>query len=1004
MKLLTPMLGKLRAMLRLDRIGKGLFWGWNLAFLCLMFLGFAPGLLPEAIEGVMDGDLPLPFLGVLLVATLLPLAVSLLGYARLRDSGRQLLALGFGVEGPLMALLLLRVFGVREANPAMALLLGLTFVGTMAFLWQLIDRGIEERAAWWQGLRWVVACLLALVGAYVAAWGCFYLLPGLSVIVEVLQEWLEQLPTLPRAIAREFAGQPLHRWPLMLMALPVSVFTFLMALALPLGSLAVWLGAWNRARGAARARLGGALMAGLALAAVLALSAVFTLAGRQPQHRAFALLSKPPASPAEIQARKADDEALRLGLLNAYLASQRYVGVQGGVAHVARMYRSLPWPRLDREAAESVQEAYEFWVSPLLYQPVSPPKAGNGDRSIGADPARAAELYLAHFDVPILEAERSTIARTLAANWDLDRGANDRMEVDDREVLVTERGLELLTAAGGWAELELHEVYQNQTAQEQEVLYAFSLPESAVITGLWLGESEDPAVRQPFKVAPRGAAQQVYVEQRERRIDPALVEQVGPRQYRLRAFPVPPRRWSGETGRRAQSPGAPLHLWLRFVVPAQPAAVVTGAGEKGDERWVWPLPQLSDRSNAYWNRTTRWKLPAEVPAPVGQNWLPQALPADPAAAEPRAATLALAGWELDLEPVGPWTEAGTVSATGAGEVTGALEDEARLPRKLALLVDRSRSMEARSGEVASALEGLKDLEASGRIGAIDLYLGAPAASGQRAEALRLAALRREQLWAYGGQDPSELLAEFQQLAGGAAHDAYLILSDASTFNQTQTQTQAPAPWSAGPLWWIHLGGEVPSYPDVIQDILLNSGGGTAASVGEALRRWGLRAGAPAGAILEQVDGWRVTMRPAAGSARSAGPSAKSPGALNAGASSSPLRRVAARQVLQAQARLLAASAGELASLDQLHRLAEVEAIVSPFSSMIVTVNDAQRKRLAELSKAEDRFAREQEATPDPVPDFLSVTAVPEPGEWLLLAVALLLLWLQGGRRRGWRMG
>ena len=37
---------------------------------------------------------------------------------------------------------------------------------------------------------------------------------------------------------------------------------------------------------------------------------------------------------------------------------------------------------------------------------------------------------------------------------------------------------------GDTIELELHEVYENQTANQQEVVYYFSLPESAVITGL----------------------------------------------------------------------------------------------------------------------------------------------------------------------------------------------------------------------------------------------------------------------------------------------------------------------------------------------------------------------------------------------------------------------------------------------------------------------------------------------------------------------------------------
>lgn len=41
------------------------------------------------------------------------------------------------------------------------------------------------------------------------------------------------------------------------------------------------------------------------------------------------------------------------------------------------------------------------------------------------------------------------------------------------------------------------------------------------------------------QVAPRGAAKQVYEESVSRGIDPALLAQVGPRQYQLRVFPIP---------------------------------------------------------------------------------------------------------------------------------------------------------------------------------------------------------------------------------------------------------------------------------------------------------------------------------------------------------------------------------------------------------------------------------------------------------------------------------
>lgn len=78
--------------------------------------------------------------------------------------------------------------------------------------------------------------------------------------------------------------------------------------------------------------------------------------------------------------------------------------------------------------------------------------------------------------------------------------------------------------------------FSNTTNTPQEAYLEFLLPDAhAVITDLRLGQK----LQLPSTVAPRGAARQVYEQGLARRIDPALLEQVGPRQYRLRVFPIP---------------------------------------------------------------------------------------------------------------------------------------------------------------------------------------------------------------------------------------------------------------------------------------------------------------------------------------------------------------------------------------------------------------------------------------------------------------------------------
>ena len=143
--------------------------------------------------------------------------------------------------------------------------------------------------------------------------------------------------------------------------------------------------------------------------------------------------------------------------------------------------------------------------------------------------------------------------------WSGDQALLAWQAVDDREILLTQQEVNIIEH-GDWAEVELFEVYQNHTSTRQEVVYYFSLPETGVVTGVWLGNSPERDERFSFHVAPRGAAQQIYREQLRVNIDPALLEQIGPRQYRLRVFPIEPQiwRWDDKTRKSNVEPGPSL--------------------------------------------------------------------------------------------------------------------------------------------------------------------------------------------------------------------------------------------------------------------------------------------------------------------------------------------------------------------------------------------------------------------------------------------------------------
>jgi hypothetical protein len=82
---------------------------------------------------------------------------------------------------------------------------------------------------------------------------------------------------------------------------------------------------------------------------------------------------------------------------------------------------------------------------------------------------------------------------------------------------------------------------------------------------------------------------------------------------------------------------------------------------------------------------------------------------------------------------------------------------------------------------------------------------------------------------------------------------------------------------------------------------------------------------------------------------------------------------------------------ELETLDHLHILAKEYEIVTPYSSMIVLVNDTQQARLDKLEAQDNRFEREAEEMGETAPAPMEVTGVPEPHEWLLLILGAAIL-------------
>lgn len=949
-----------------------LFWSWNLIFLAFMSFGFAPVLLPETFTAVRTGVIPASFLLYALVLASIPVIVIILGLTVFRRSPDRLFALGYVIEGPLMLMLAVRFFLIRQATPGTLTLMAIALGGMAAFLWYLLDQKRSPRRTGLELLRLAGLTMMALTALYAALWIAFYALPLGIEAGRMVIDFLTHLPRIlsvwAKSITEIFRQTPLMV-PFSVLGIILLAYTATLFVLTPIVVPYLSLRAWWRTFEALKGRLGWIRPAALASAVLLLCAGMFYLANQQPQKQVFALLEKPPATPAEARSLLQQSDSIRKGLLNAYLAPFRYISAEGEVRHVSDIYaNSLKMPR---QQAFLVQRLYEGVASPLLYKPVKPPDVNNliDNQALVDEPQQAARLYQRFFDTPITEGERQTIVRSVRSTWSVDQAEAAWQAVDDREVHLVSQEI-TLAEHGDWADLELQEVYQNQTAELQEVVYYFNLPESAVLTGLWLGDNPDKSRAYSYQVAPRGAAQAVYREQVRRSIDPALLEQIGPRQYRLRVYPIPAMRqtYDERRSRTLVEDAQPLYLWLSW------REMSTGDS--------WPLPDLAFLRNVYWDEATERRVNGQAVQGGTAEWLPAALPGS-GGIQAEAHRVDLAGGQ-------------TVIARPGGEVTAAEVSEGL---RIAVILDRSYSMQAHADEISAALGQLKSLENLEK--PVDVYLTASAYRGEEPAMISLDKLNEQEIVYFGGQNAAQLLAQYDSLhqtaGAGRPYDAVIVLTDGSGYELGASDAQAPE--TTVPIWIVHAGADIPlGYDDQTLQAIQASGGGVAGSLNEALARLTIQRSTgsnPGSADL--VDGyfWQVIPTSQAGAALPTGQQ------IQVHSAGDPFAALAARRLILAETARNRGAITELSTLDALHALAQKYQIVSPYSSMIVLVNSQQQKLLDHLAEGEDRYLREVEALAETTPGSpLPLTGVPEPHEWLLLGMAVaLLLYLALSRRR-----
>jgi len=265
----------------------------------------------------------------------------------------------------------------------------------------------------------------------------------------------------------------------------------------------------------------------------------------------------------------------------------------------------------------------------------------------------------------------------------------------------------------------------------------------------------------------------------------------------------------------------------------------------------------------------------------------------------------------------------------------------------------------------------------------DVYLTASPYRGEAPSRIGMAQLNPNLLDYVGGQNPGELLAQFESLRAGQTYDAILVITDGSGYELGASRVPVPKP--NAPVWMIHFGTIPLGYDDAMLEAIQASGGGVSDNIEDALSRLAVKLNpksliAPESAVaLDWVDGYLWYTFPS-----------RTTSAIASNAVNDDFAPFAARRLILSETQRQRNTLGQLSTLDQLHAIAVKHSVVTPYSSMIVVVNTRQEQLLNQLENQSDRFQREMEEVGNTA-GVWNITGVPEPEEWLLIALAVAML-------------
>ncbi|HPG30663.1 MAG TPA: TIGR02921 family PEP-CTERM protein, partial [bacterium] len=449
-----------------------LFWSWNIIALIFLFVIIFPFMFWDLISASLEGSVPWNFAVFSYLSIFVLLGSVIIGLTKFRGEPKTLTKFFYGVETPLLFVFLLRLTLIREITFATGYLILIFILTTVVYFINLF-RPKPQNKKTTDIICLIFDTIIGIFGLYLGLILIFYVLPFAWILLKHFFsfEWVAGLWELI------FQSKGIILFYVMIGVVFIG-FSSTVFIVLPFALIKIYITHFVNSikKFAGRyCRKYAVIISILTLTTVVIL---FSITNNQPQKISFQLLKKIVLTDKDKLYIIDKSEIIKKGLVNAYLAPYRYLSSIKENNHIAMMYRETF--DMNKTSAQRLQDFYNILTLPFLYK-------GN---NLEEDRNEAEKLYAEFFDQSIMKGERNAINRAVSSTYQIDSIEAGLVDID-KSIVHLNRQTITVKEKKGFSEIEIFEIYENTTFRRQEILYYFELPENAVITGLWINDTEN---------------------------------------------------------------------------------------------------------------------------------------------------------------------------------------------------------------------------------------------------------------------------------------------------------------------------------------------------------------------------------------------------------------------------------------------------------------------------------------------------------------------------------